>query len=266
LAGGCALNATLNGKIGRSGLIERLFVQPDAGDGGGALGAAYLAHLKVGCSVPRQELAHAYWGPSFNNDEIEEQLAITKTPYEKVPDEQIPDCVSKFLVEQNIVGWFQLGSEWGPRALGARSILADPRIPGLRDRINEAVKYRDWWRPFAPSMLAEAADAYLESSFFAPFMASTFHVRAAKASDIAGVTHVDGTTRPQTLVRDINPRYFDVIRSFGRRTGVPVVLNTSFNLKGEPIVNTPRDALRTFFGSGLDVLIMNNVVVRKALL
>jgi carbamoyltransferase len=240
-----------------------LFVQPDPGDGGGALGAAYLAQLQLGRVVPRQELAHAYWGPYFDNDAIEEQLATTKVPYEKLPDDQIPDCVSQLLEDQKIVGWFQLGSEWGPRALGARSILADPRAPALRDRINEAVKYRDWWRPFAPSILAEAAEEYLEKSFFAPFMTSTFEVRRGKVTDMAGVTHVDGTTRPQMVVRDINPRYFDTIQSFGRRTGVPMVLNTSFNLKGEPIVNTPRDALRTFFGSGLDVLVMNNVVVRK---
>lgn len=264
LAGGCALNATLNGKIGRSGMVDRLFIQPEAGDAGGALGAAYLVHLEIGQSLPRQELTHAYWGPSFTDAEIEEQLEIVKVPYDKLPETEVPEYVSQLLLEQKIVGWFRLGSEWGPRALGARSILADPRSEQIRDRVNLAVKYRDWWRPFAPSMLADQADEYLEGSFHAPFMIVTFPVKPKHMGEIAGVMHLDGTTRPQMVVRDVNPCYFDTIRSFGQRTGVPMVLNTSFNLKGEPMVNTPRDALRTFFSSGLDALILNNVVVLKA--
>lgn len=264
LAGGCALNATLNGKIGRSGLIDRLFVQPEAGDAGGALGAAYLAHIQIGKPLPRTELRHAYWGPSFTTGQIVEQLDIVKVPYEILPEADIPDHVSRLIEQQKIVGWFQLGSEWGPRALGARSILADPRNSAIRDRVNLAIKYRDWWRPFAPSMLAEEAPEFLEGSFHAPFMIVTFPVRAKHAAEMEGVTHLDGTTRPQMVLRDINPLYYDTIQAFGRRTGVPMVLNTSFNLKGEPMVNSPRDALRTFFSSGLDALIMNNVMVRKS--
>jgi predicted NodU family carbamoyl transferase len=184
---------------------------------GGALGAAYLAHLEFGQPLPRQELRHAYWGPSFTGDEIIEQLDIVKVPYEKPPESQIPECVSRLLLDRKIAGWFRLGSEWGPRALGARSIVADPRPEEIRDRVNLAVKYRDRWRPFAR------------------------HMR-----EIAGVTHPDGTTRPQMVVRDANPCYYDAIQEFGKRAGVPMALNTSFNLKGEPMVNTPRDALRTF--------------------
>ena len=263
LAGGCALNATLNGKIGRSDLVDRIFIQPEAGDAGGALGAAYLAHLELGYALPRYELTHAYWGPAFTNDEIIEQTELVKVPYEVLGDADIAPCISRLLIDQKIVGWFQMGSEWGPRALGARSILADPRQEAIRDRVNSAIKYRDWWRPFAPSMLAESADEYLQGAFFAPFMIVTFPVHKHHAHEMAGVTHCDGTTRPQMVTREVNPRYYDTIKAFGERTGLPLILNTSFNLKGEPMVNTPRDALRTFFSSGLDALIMNNVLIRK---
>jgi carbamoyltransferase len=264
LAGGCALNATLNGKIGRSGLVNRLFVQPEAGDAGGALGAAYLAHLHLGHPLPRRELTHVYWGPSFTNEEIQEQLSLAKVRYETLGHDDTADCVADLLAAQKIVGWFQMGSEWGPRALGARSILADPRHEEIRDRVNRAIKYRDWWRPFAPSMLADAADDYLEGSFFAPFMIVTFPVRPGRRNEIAGVTHLDASTRPQMVTREANPLYYDTIRAFGRRTGVPMILNTSFNLKGEPMVNTPRDALRTFYSSGLDALVMNNFLIHKS--
>lgn len=262
-AGGCALNATLNGKLGRSEFVDRVFIQPEPGDAGGALGAAYLAHLALGQPLPRHELEHAYWGPSFTNDEIAEQVEVVKMPFERLSDSDVAPYIAELLADQKIVGWFQLGAEWGPRALGARSILADPRHEAIRDRVNTAVKYRDWWRPFAPSMLAEAADEYLEGAFFAPFMIVTFPVKPHRAHEIAGVIHLDGTTRPQMVRREINPRYYDTIKAFAGLTGVPMILNTSFNLKGEPIVNTPRDALRTFFSSGLDVLIMNNILVRK---
>ena len=264
-AGGCALNATLNGKIGRSGLVDRMFFQPAAGDAGGALGAAWLAHQELGGSLPCQELAHAYWGPSFTNQEILDQLELVKVPCEVLGEADIAPCIAELLADQKIVGWFQLGSEWGPRALGARSILADPRSEEIRDRVNGAIKYRDVWRPFAPSLLAEAADEYLENASYAPFMIVTFPVRPHKVREIAGVTHCDGTTRPQMVRREVNPHYYETIAAFGERTGVPAVLNTSFNLKGEPMVNTPRDALRTFFSSGLDVLLLNNVLVRKPL-
>lgn len=262
-AGGCALNATMNGKIARSGYVDRVFVQPNAGDAGGALGAAYLAHLALGGTIPREKLTHAYWGPSYRTDEIEEQVRLVKVPYEVLSDADVTACVAEMLERDYVIGWFQLGSEWGPRALGARSIIADPRREETRNRVNEVIKYRDWWRPFAPSMLAEAADEFLEGACDAPFMILTFPVRAARAGDVRAVTHADGTTRPQMVTRDANPRYYDLIRRFGERTGVPMVLNTSFNLKGEPMVNSPRDALRTFFSSGMDALVMNNVVLRK---
>lgn len=263
-AGGCALNATFNGKIGLTGLVDRIFVQPEAGDAGGALGAAYLAYQKLGHTIPKQTMNHAYWGPSFTLDDIREQIETVGVGYEQVSDDDLPQLLSEALAKQQIVGWFQLGSEWGPRALGARSIMADPRTEAIRDRVNLAIKYRDWWRPFAPSMLAESAETYLETWFHSPFMITTFPVRPEKRAEIAGVVHCDGTTRPQMVEREINPRYYDTIKAFGQRTGVPMVLNTSFNLKGEPLVNSPRDALRTFYSSGLDLLVMGNVVIRKS--
>ena len=262
-AGGVALNATMNGKIGRSGLVDRVFIQPEPGDAGGALGAAYLAHVGLGKPLPRHELQHAYWGSSFTNEEIIEQVKLVKVPFEQLSDSELAPCIAELLADQKIVGWFQLGTEWGPRALGARSIIADPRREEMRDRVNTAIKYRDWWRPFAPSMLAEAADDYLEGGFFAPFMIVTFPVKQRRMQEIGGVIHRDGTTRPQMVRREINPRYYDTIKAFAEITGVPMIMNTSFNLKGEPIVNSPRDALRTFFSSGLDALIMNNILVRK---
>jgi carbamoyltransferase len=153
--------------------------------------------------------------------------------------------------------------EFGPRALGSRSILADPRDPEMNAKVNNAVKFREWWRPFAPSLLAEAANEYLESATDSPFMVLTAQVKPEKRGVIPSVTHVDGSARPQTVEREVNPLYWKLIDEFGKRTGVPVVMNTSFNLRGEPIVCTPTDAIRTFFSSGMDALVIGNFLVEK---
>ena len=153
--------------------------------------------------------------------------------------------------------------EFGPRALGSRSILADPRDPEMNAKVNNAVKFREWWRPFAPSLLSEAAGEYLESATDSPFMVLTAQVRPEKRAVIPSVTHVDGSARPQTVERDVNPLYWRLIHEFGQRTGVPVIMNTSFNLRGEPIVSSPTDAIRTFFSSGMDALIIGSFVVEK---
>jgi carbamoyltransferase len=153
--------------------------------------------------------------------------------------------------------------EFGPRALGGRSILADPRDPEMNAKVNNAVKFREWWRPFAPSMLAETAGEYIESATDSPFMILTAQVRPEKRSVIPSVTHVDGSARPQTVEKDVNPVYWRLIHEFGQRTGVNVVMNTSFNLRGEPIVCTPTDAIRTFFSSGMDALVIGSFIVRK---
>ena len=262
-AGGVALNAVMNGKIARSGLVDNIFVQPEAGDSGGALGAAYMGYQRLGHQLRPEAMEHAYWGMSYTDEQIEEALKITKVRYEKLSREDLIETVAQELADKKIVGWFQGRAEWGPRALGARSILADPRDREMNLMVNAAVKYRDDWRPFAPSMLEEVASEYMEGAIYAPFMIMTFPVKEEKKKEIAAVVHVDGTTRPQTVRRSVNPLYYDMIKRFGEKTGVPVVMNTSFNLKGEPVVNSPRDALRTFFSSGLDVLALGNFIVRK---
>lgn len=262
-AGGVALNATMNGKIARSGLVDKIFIQPEAGDAGGALGAAYMGYVRLGHELKPREMPHAYWGIGYTDDEIQKALDIVKVKYTKLSREDLVERVADLLSNQKIVGWFQGRGEWGPRALGARSILGDPRDREMLHKVNAAVKYRDGWRPFAPSMLEEVADEYLEGVVYAPFMIMTFPVREEKKHLIPAVVHVDGTTRPQMVRRSVNPLYYDVIKRFGEVTGVPIVMNTSFNLKGEPVVNSPRDAVRTFYSSGLDALAIGSFLIEK---
>ncbi|MBK9154760.1 MAG: hypothetical protein IPM25_11190 [Chloracidobacterium sp.] len=262
-AGGVALNATMNGKFARSGLMDRIFIQPEAGDAGGALGAAYIGHTRLGHELQPREMPHTYWGIGFSDDEIQKALDIVKVKYTKLAFDDIVERVAGLLADGKIVGWFHGRGEWGPRALGARSILGDPRDREMLYKVNAAVKYRDGWRPFAPSMLEEAADEFLEGSAYSPFMIMTFPVRKEKQHLIPAVVHVDGTTRPQMVRRTVNPLYYDMIKRFGEKTGVPIVMNTSFNLKGEPVVNSPRDAVRTFYSSGLDVLSIGSFIIEK---
>jgi carbamoyltransferase len=208
-------------------------------------------------------MSHTYYGIGYTDDEIEKALDIVKVKYQKLSREDLVEKVAELLANQKIVGWFQGRSEWGPRALGARSILGDPRDREMLYKVNAAVKYRDGWRPFAPSMIEEAADEYLEGAVYAPFMIMTFPVREEKKAEIPAVVHVDGTTRPQMVRREVNPLYYDMIKRFGEKTGTPIVMNTSFNLKGEPVVNSPRDAVRTFYSSGLDALAIGNFLIEK---
>jgi carbamoyltransferase len=261
LAGGVALNSKANGKIVASGLIDKIFVQPAASDDGVALGAAMAPYLDGGGKLPNREMRHAYFGTSFDDETIETALRTYKLRYTKVADAAEP--AAELLSQGKILGWFQGRMEFGPRALGARSILADPRDPEMNAKVNNAVKFREWWRPFAPSFKKEIAGEYLESATDSPFMILTAQVRPEKRSVIPSVTHVDGSARPQTVEKEINPLYWRLIDGFGRRTGVPVVMNTSFNLRGEAIVNTPTDAIRTFFSSGMDYLVIGNFVVEK---
>lgn len=263
MAGGVALNAIFNGKLARSGRVEDLFIVPCPEDGGTALGAAFIAYQQLGGKIENRRLTHAYWGADFADLEIQRTLDIVGVRAERLTGQEVVEVTARLLAEGAIVGWFQGRAEWGPRALGNRSILADPRSEETKERVNEVVKYRDEWRPFAPSILEEAADAYLEGAVCAPFMLLTFPVKPAARRDMPAVVHVDGTTRPQMVRQEVNPHYYALIQQFGKLTGVPAVLNTSFNLKGEPIVNSPLDALRCFWSSGLDVLVMGNYLVRK---
>ncbi len=261
LAGGVALNSKANGKIAASGLVEKFFVQPAASDDGVALGAALAPYLDSNGKLPNKPMRHGYWGPSFDDAAIESALNTYKIRHTKVSDPAA--AAAQLLSKGKILGWFQGRMEFGPRALGSRSIIADPRDPEMNAKVNNAVKFREWWRPFAPSFKKEAAPEFLESAYDSPFMILTAQVRPEKRGIIPSVTHVDGSARPQTVEREINPLYYRLIDEFGKITGVPVIMNTSFNLRGEAIVHTPTDAIRTFFSSGMDALVMGDYLVEK---
>jgi carbamoyltransferase len=236
-------------------------VQPAASDDGVALGAALAPYLDGGGRLPMKPMRHAYLGPEFNDGAIENALRTYKLKYARLSDAAA--SAAELLSNGKILGWFQGRMEFGPRALGSRSILADPRDPEMNAKVNNAVKFREWWRPFAPSFKKEAAGDYLESATDSPFMVLTAQVRPEMRSVIPAVTHVDGSARPQTVEKEINPLYWRLIDEFGKRTGVPVILNTSFNLRGEAIVHTPTEAIRTFFSSGMDALLIGSFLLVK---
>jgi carbamoyltransferase len=261
LAGGVALNSKANGKIVASGMVDKFFVQPAASDDGVALGAAVAPYMDGGGRLPMKAMRHAYLGPEFDDEAIESALRTYKLKYARLSD--VAETAAELLSNGRILGWFQGRMEFGPRALGSRSILADPRDPEMNAKVNNAVKFREWWRPFAPSMKKEAAGEYLESASDSPFMILTAQVRPEMRAVIPSVTHVDGSARPQTVEKEINPLYWRLIDEFGKRTGVPVIMNTSFNLRGEAIVHTPTDAIRTFFSSGMDALVIGSFLVEK---
>ena len=261
LAGGVALNSKANGKIVASGLVQNFFVQPAASDDGVALGAALAPFLDGGQRLPARPMRHAYLGPCFDDSAIESALNTYKIRYSRLSDPAA--TAAEFLTQGKILGWYQGRMEFGPRALGSRSIIADPRDPEMNAKVNNAVKFREWWRPFAPSFKKESAPEFLESAYDSPFMILTAQVRPEKRGVIPSVTHVDGSARPQTVEREINPLYYRLIDEFGKITGVPVIMNTSFNLRGEAIVHTPTDAIRTFFSSGMDALVIGDFLVEK---
>ncbi len=261
LAGGVAMNSKANGRLLASELVDDVFVQPAATDDGTAVGAALAAHAAQGQPVPRYHLRDVYLGPEFSEQELEEVLHTYKLPATRVPD--VERQAASLLADGKIIGWFQGRMEFGPRSLGNRSILADARKPEMRDRVNECVKFREGWRPFAPSCLEEAASEYFEGCRDAPYMTLTFNVPAMRRAEIPAVTHADNTARVQTVNRDSNPRYWTLINEFAKLTGTPVIMNTSFNLRGEPIVCTPKDAIRTFYSSGLDFLFLGDFVIAK---
>jgi carbamoyltransferase len=261
LAGGVALNSKANGRILTSGFVEKFFVQPAASDDGAALGAALAPYLEAGERLPLKALRQVYLGAAYEDSEIEKVLRTYKLRWTRLGD--VAGTTADLLAAGKIIGWFQGRMEFGPRALGNRSILADPRDPEMNAKVNNAVKFREWWRPFAPSLLAESAGDYLESAVDSPFMILTSPVKPEKRSVIPAVTHVDGSARPQTVEEKVNPLYWRVIKKFGERTGVPVLMNTSYNLRGEPIVNSPTEAIRTFFSSGMDALVIGSFLVEK---
>ena len=261
MAGGVALNSKANGKIEASKMIDRFFGQPAAADDGACLGAALAPYLDNGGAMPMHTMRSAYLGPAFTDDEIEKVLKTFKLSYAK--SDNVHRTAAQMVADGKIVGWFQGRMEFGPRALGHRSIIADTRDPQMKEKVNNVVKFREDWRPFAPSMLAEAAKDYLESGFDSPFMILTAKVRKEKQSVIPAVTHADGTARQQTVEKSESPDYWRLIDEFRQITGVPVVMNTSFNLRGEAIVTTPADAIRTFYSCGMDALFLGPFYLDK---
>jgi carbamoyltransferase len=269
MAGGVALNSVANGRILRETPFEEIYVQPAAGDGGGAVGAALYAYHMVLGRPRRFIMQHAYWGEEHGAGAIDQFLKEEGIPHRRFDDEdKLLAHVVDRLQEGRVVGWFQGRFEWGPRALGHRSILADPRRADMKDIVNVKIKFREPFRPFAPSVLAERTEDYFvlpDAARHYPgrFMLYVVDVREDKRQILPAITHVDGTGRLQTVHQEVSPRYYRLIDTFGRATGVPVILNTSFNLRGEPIVNTPQEAFHTFSLSGMDVLVLEDYVIEK---
>jgi carbamoyltransferase len=270
LAGGCAMNSLANGKIFQNTPFREVFIQPAAGDAGGAIGAAYHVWNQV-LGRPRTfVLERSYLGPEYSNEEIRielsakrEDLSAERCSTELITDEtELCRKAAQCIAEGKVVGWFQGRMEWGPRALGNRSIVCDPRRRDMKDILNLKIKRRESFRPFAPSVHLEATDDYFEISYPDPFMLKVYKIKAEKREVIPAVTHVDGTGRLQTVRRKDNPLYWLLIEEFRKKTGVPVVLNTSFN-ENEPIVCKPREALECFLRTKMDVLVLNNYFVQR---
>lgn len=260
MAGGVALNCSANGKIVSLPFLKRVFVQPAASDRGLALGCALLGTVQAGDTVETPR--HVFCcGPIYSPDEIRRTLKLLGAEFRELSD---PSAVAaEMLAQGKIVGWFQGRSEYGPRALGHRSILADPRSAEMKDKINTRIKFREEFRPFAPAVTEDNASEYFDMRSPSPFMTVAFPVYDRHRADIAAVTHVNGTARVQTVNRETDEAFYTLIRRFGQHTGIPVVLNTSFNVKGQPIVETPQDAVSTFASSGMDALVLDRFLLTK---
>lgn len=259
LAGGVFFNCKLNGLILKRDYIKNIFIHPNAGDGGCAIGAALELYSHLGYKS-KGLMNHSYYGPEYSNEEIKK--AIDKFNLEAEYYDDITGIAAELMAKGNIIGWFQGRMEWGPRALGNRSILADPTVPGMNDKVNE-VKRREKWRPFGPSILEEKAKDWLENHYHSPFMLLSFQVKKEMQKLIPAVVHIDGSTRPQTVSKETNPIYYKLIKEFDKEKGVPMILNTSFNDKGVPIVRSPSDAIRNFLNMKMDYLVMGNYLIKK---
>jgi len=260
-AGGGALNVKLNQKIIARPEVKELFVQPASGDAGTAVGAA--AYVSVARGVPVEKMEHVYLGPSYSNEDVIAACARHPSRPQWTLIDKVPERVARILADGHPVAWFQGRMEFGPRALGGRSILGCPSVPGVADRINEQIKFRERWRPFCPSMLDTVGPRMLGTDHPAPFMTFTFEVEPEWRTRVPEVVHEDGTARAQVLKREYNPRYYDLMVELEKLTGNGVVLNTSLNRRGEPMICSPTDALNMFFGSDLQYLVMEDVLVVK---
>lgn len=265
LAGGVAFNCLANGKIFATTPFERVFVQPAAGDAGLSVGAAFAVHHQILGNPRSFVMDHAYWGPGFSPSEIRKAVAgfaAEDVEICELPEDELLRSTARHIADGKIVGWFQGAAEWGPRALGNRSILADPRRPEMKDILNRRIKHREAFRPFAPSIIEEAAGEFFERTNPSPFMTFAYPVKAEKRGVIPAPTHVDGTARLQTVTRAANPLYWKLLRALGDLTGVPIALNTSFN-DNEPIVCRPGEAVECFRRTRMDVLVLGNFVLER---
>lgn len=269
IGGGVGLNSVANGILLTKGPFKRIFIQPAAGDDGGALGAALYAYHGILGKKRTFVQKTAYFGASFTNKQIEQVLKNQGVPYTYIPSEEgLTDYLATQLADKKVIGFFHGQAEWGPRALGARSILASPMSEKMKDIVNVRIKFREPYRPFAPVTLANKVADYFDvgekdHSHLTNFMLAVFPVKKDKRKIVPAITHIDGSARPQIITKAQNARYYNIIRKFGEKTGVYVLMNTSFNLKGEPIVNSPQNALNTFRASGLDILALENYIVQK---
>lgn len=262
LAGGVALNCVANGKITDRTPFRNIYIQPAANDSGTAIGAAFYVHNAILGNPRGFQMDHAYWGPSYPETEIESCVRGSGLPFKKLEGAELTAWTAQRLAEGAVTGWYQGRMEFGPRALGNRSILVDPRRHDMKDILNARIKHREPFRPFAPSLKVEATSQYFEKSHPSPYMLMTYNVRADKRDVIPAPTHVDGTGRLQTVSRSQNALYWDLLDAFEKQTGVPVLLNTSFN-ENEPIVDTPRQALDCFQRTKMDTLVLGPFVMQK---
>lgn len=258
MAGGVALNSACNGELRKKSSFKNIWIQPAAGDAGGALGAALSPFNSV------EPMKDVYYGPEYSDQEVKEVLENQDISYTETKEENLPEKIAESLQAEKIVALFQGRMEWGPRALGNRSIIADPRSPETRDMINRKVKFRESFRPFAPSVNQEYAHEYfdIEENKESPYMLFVYNVKEEKKKEIPAVTHINGTSRIQTVNESTNRTYYNIIEKFRQKTGVPVILNTSFNLKGMPIVRTPEEAINCFKKSDIDELFLNRFIIK----
>ena len=268
MAGGVALNSVANGRILKETPVTDLYVHPAAGDSGAAVGAALFVQHEVLGQPRRFVMEHAYWGAAPDPDQIRSTARSSGLRHVECDEGELIDRTVDLLQSGKVIGWAQGAFEWGPRALGNRSILADPRRAEMEAIVNTKIKFREPYRPFAPSVIEDRAAELFDLAdpsrhYPARFMLLVVPVREAAKALVPATTHVDGSARLQTVVQAANPRYHALIRAFGDATGVPVVLNTSFNLRGEPIVNTPAEAFSTFSRSGMDALVLDDVILFK---
>jgi carbamoyltransferase len=262
MAGGVALNSAFNGKILPNTAFEDIYIQPAAGDAGTALGVCYTIYHQILGHPRAYEMKTAYTGPQYAEAEMQNALELVELDYDALDDDQLVKRAAQIVADGKVLGWFQGRMEWGPRALGNRSIIADPRRTDMKDILNARIKQREKFRPFAPAVLLENVGDYFDQTYPDPFMLKVYGVLPERRAEIPAVTHVDGTGRLQTVEEESNPLYWSLIKTFGELTGTPVVLNTSFN-ENEPIVCTPHEAIDCFMRTKMDALVIGHFVVEK---